>query len=215
MLLLEGQREAVDDGAQDFEQLRHPVVPLSLVHKPVEHMVDGPPYIRPVHHEFAIYTVEDGLQVVPLAGVLAVKQLQNADHEGLVNIFLGRFGVRVLAHHVPKQELVYYLQVGPSGLQGGLLLVRVVVLLIRSPRRRQRAEQVRRQHENDVLRHQLCELARARVYIVHQLQQCLPLHLLLPHIGCRVCEVECEGTEVQLTNKQQLLLRGRHLPERW
>lgn len=62
-----------------------------------------------MHHEFAIYTVEDGLQVVPLAGVLAVKQLQNADHEGLVNIFLGRFGVRVLAHHVPKQELVYYL----------------------------------------------------------------------------------------------------------
>jgi hypothetical protein len=37
----------------------------------------------PVHHEFAIDAVQDGLQVVPLPRVLAVKQLQYPHDKGL------------------------------------------------------------------------------------------------------------------------------------
>ena len=40
VLLFERQGEPVDDGAQDLQQLRHAVVPLSLVHEPVEDVVD-------------------------------------------------------------------------------------------------------------------------------------------------------------------------------
>lgn len=74
------------------------------------------------------------------------------------------------------------LEVRPGGLQGGLLLVGVVVLLVAPLARRQRAEQVGVQHEHDVLAHRLRELAGAGVYVVHQLQKRLPLHLLLPHV---------------------------------
>lgn len=37
----------------------------------------------PVHHEFAVDSVQDGLQVVPLSRVLAVKQLQYPHHKRL------------------------------------------------------------------------------------------------------------------------------------
>ena len=40
MLLLQWQRKAVDDGAQDLEELSHPVVPLRLVDEVVEDVVD-------------------------------------------------------------------------------------------------------------------------------------------------------------------------------
>jgi hypothetical protein len=40
VLLLERERESVDDGAEDLEELRHPVVPLRLVHEPVKYIVD-------------------------------------------------------------------------------------------------------------------------------------------------------------------------------
>ena len=47
MLLLQGQREAVDDGPQNLQQLRDAIVALRLVHEPVEHVVDGLPDERP------------------------------------------------------------------------------------------------------------------------------------------------------------------------
>ena len=40
VLLFERKGEAVDDRAKDLQQLRHPVVPFSLVHEPVEDVID-------------------------------------------------------------------------------------------------------------------------------------------------------------------------------
>ena len=40
VLLFEGEGEAVDDRPQDFQQLGYAVVPLRLVHEPVENVVD-------------------------------------------------------------------------------------------------------------------------------------------------------------------------------
>ena len=40
MFLLEGEREAVDDGSEDLQQLRHAVVSLRLVDEVVENVVD-------------------------------------------------------------------------------------------------------------------------------------------------------------------------------
>ena len=39
MFFFERQREAVDDGAEDLEQLCDAVVPLRLVHEPVKNVV--------------------------------------------------------------------------------------------------------------------------------------------------------------------------------
>eukprot|EP00955_Chlamydomonas_euryale_P001557 17680-Chlamydomonas_euryale.AAC.1 len=75
VLFLQRQRKAIDDGPQDLQQLCNSVVVLRLKDKAVKHIVDGLPDERPVHHELAVDAVQDGLQVVALAGVLAVKQL--------------------------------------------------------------------------------------------------------------------------------------------
>jgi hypothetical protein len=54
VLLLEGQRKAVDDAAQDLQQLRDAVVALRLKNEAVEHVVDGLADEGPVHHELAV-----------------------------------------------------------------------------------------------------------------------------------------------------------------
>ena len=40
MFFLEGEREAVDDGSEDLQQLRHAVVSLRFVDEVVENVVD-------------------------------------------------------------------------------------------------------------------------------------------------------------------------------
>jgi hypothetical protein len=63
-----------------------------------------------------------------------------------------------------------------------------------APAGRQSPEQVLAEHEDDVFRHRLCELALTRVGIVYQLKQRLPFDLLFPHMLCGVREIKREGT---------------------
>ena len=52
-------------------------------------MVDLPAYVGAQSEELAVDSVQDGLEEVPLAWVLAVKQLQHLQHKRLVNVPLG------------------------------------------------------------------------------------------------------------------------------
>ncbi len=76
MLILEGEGKAVDDAAQDLQQLRYPVVPLHLVHKLKEDVVDGAADEGAEVQELAVDAVQGGLEEVALPRVLAVKELQ-------------------------------------------------------------------------------------------------------------------------------------------
>ena len=73
MLLFERQSKAVDDGAEDLQQLSDAIVVLGLKDEPVEDVVDGLADEGAVHHELAIDAVENGLQVLALPWVLAVE----------------------------------------------------------------------------------------------------------------------------------------------
>ncbi len=57
--------------------------------------------------------MQDGLEVLALTRVLAIKELQQPHHERLVYVLLRRLGFRVIGDHVPQQELVHYLQNTP------------------------------------------------------------------------------------------------------
>mmetsp|Transcript_9698 Transcript_9698/g.33508 ORF Transcript_9698/g.33508 Transcript_9698/m.33508 type:complete len:295 (+) Transcript_9698:2722-3606(+) len=169
-----------------------------------------------MHHELPVYPVQDGLQVVPLPGVLRVEQVQQLQHKVLVNVLLRHLGVRVLAHDVPQQELVHDLKVGPRRLQRGLLLLRVKhFVLDGAPARRQRSKEVVPQHEDDVLVDRLPKLPLASVHVIDQLQQRLPLDLLLPDALGRVVKVKGERHQVQLLDEEDLPLVSRDLPEGW
>jgi hypothetical protein len=76
VLLLERECKAVDDGAEDLEQLGDAVVALRLVDKLEENVVDRPPDEGPEIEELAVYPVERRLEEVALARVLAVKELE-------------------------------------------------------------------------------------------------------------------------------------------
>ena len=93
VFLLEGYGEPVDDGTQDLQELPDAVVALGLVDEAVEYVGDGLADERPVGHELSVDPVEDGLEVVPLAGVLGVEELHELEAELLVNVFLGDLGV--------------------------------------------------------------------------------------------------------------------------
>mmetsp|Transcript_12392 Transcript_12392/g.30426 ORF Transcript_12392/g.30426 Transcript_12392/m.30426 type:complete len:213 (-) Transcript_12392:637-1275(-) len=113
VLLLQGQREPVDDGPQYLQQLSHPIVPLRLKDEAVEHVVDGLADEGPVHHELAIDAMQDGLEVVTLPWVLGVEELQQLEDKLLIDVLLGHLGICVIGDHIPQQELVDDLQVGP------------------------------------------------------------------------------------------------------
>lgn len=93
VLLLEGKGESVDDGAEDLEELRDPVVVLRLVDEAVEDVVDLLPDVRPEAQELPIYPattithpasrerwspgapVQRGLEKVALARIFRVEQV--------------------------------------------------------------------------------------------------------------------------------------------
>lgn len=54
VLFLERKGEAVDDGAQDFEQLGDTIKTLGLIDELEEDIIDGPSNIRPQVQELAI-----------------------------------------------------------------------------------------------------------------------------------------------------------------
>eukprot|EP00983_Pelagomonas_calceolata_P134309 1162049-Pelagomonas_calceolata.AAC.7 len=112
VLFFERHCKAVDDGAQDFQQLSDAVMALGFEDEAVEDVVDGLADEGPMYHELAVDAVQDGLEVVALARVLRVKQLQQLEDELLVDVLLGDLGIRVIGHDVAQQELVHNLHLG-------------------------------------------------------------------------------------------------------
>ena len=67
--------------------------------------------------------MQDGFQVVPFSWVLAVKQLNEAFRERLVQMFGHLLRSDVRAHYELQKQLINKLQVGPRLFQVGLVLV--------------------------------------------------------------------------------------------
>ncbi len=72
-------------------------------------MVDLLPDVGPHSQELPIYPVEYCLQKVPLARILAVKQLQDVQNEGLVHIMLGQGCLEVRSLQETQEESVHKL----------------------------------------------------------------------------------------------------------
>ena len=62
---------------------------------PEEDVVDVPPDVRADAQELAVDAVENGLEKISLPSVLRVKQLQELDHKGLVDVSLGQRHVQL------------------------------------------------------------------------------------------------------------------------
>ena len=110
VLLLQWQSKAVDDAAENLQQLGHPIMLTVLIpakarlgrargrgggreeswlergldsHKCVENVVDRATNEGAVRHEFAVHAVQDRFQVVSLARVLRVEQSEELHKESV------------------------------------------------------------------------------------------------------------------------------------
>jgi len=89
MFLFHWQRKPIDNTSQDLQQLENTIVPLSFKYKAVEDVVDGIPNEGPVHHVLAVNAVKNSLQILALAHVLGIKQVNEFHHKDMVNVALG------------------------------------------------------------------------------------------------------------------------------
>ncbi len=149
MLLLQGEGKAVDDGAQDLQQLGNAVEPLGFVGELEEDVVDGTTDEGPEVEEFAIYAMQGRLQKVPFPRILGIEQLEELKHKAVVDVRLGDVCVEVLAFDEAKEKLVHNLDVRPGNFQHGLVLFRIESLALRVHGRRNRAEKVLGKHADD------------------------------------------------------------------
>lgn len=209
VLLLERQREAVDDGAQDFQQLRRPMVairrrrplPLRLIHKPVEGVRDGPANKHTQRHELAVNAVEDGLEVFAFTRVLRVKQLQQRGHEVLVHNRTGHLGVRLVGHDEPAEHLVRDLHVRPRRLQPRFIVLRIQTVVGRGPHR-QGAKQVgRNRRYQGAVDFGREDIGIPRGRELHHIHQSPSLRLLPSKVRPWVAPVNLRLTEVELLDK--------------
>mmetsp|Transcript_30544 Transcript_30544/g.73209 ORF Transcript_30544/g.73209 Transcript_30544/m.73209 type:complete len:292 (-) Transcript_30544:350-1225(-) len=186
MLLLHREREPIDDTAQNFEQLGNSVVCVTLVNDLEEEILDGLADEGPQGHELAVNSVKDGLQIVTLSWILRIEEIQELEHEGVVNEPFRDLRVHVIGYHKPKEELVHNLQVRPGGLEGWLILLVIEQCIGILVHRRQGAENVGRHHGNHVLHHRLVEAIPGVVDVLNNLKQGLALGLLLLHLSVYV-----------------------------
>jgi len=143
VFLLEREREAIDDGAKDFEQLCGPVVavrrsrplPLRLVHETVEGVGNGTADENAERHELPVDPVEDGLQVLPLPRVFRVKQRQQRGDKRLIYHRAGHLGVRLVGDDEAAEHFIGNLHMGPSRLQARLVILSVEPIVCCRPDR--------------------------------------------------------------------------------
>lgn len=223
VLLLHGQCESVDDAAEDLQQLADAAVPLRLEDEPAEDVADSLADEGAVDHELAVDAVEDGLEVLALARVPGVEEVEDAKHEGVVDEALGDLGVRVGGDDVAEEELVDKLEVGPGGVEKDVLFLGIgggggglgAGVLVGG--RGQAAEDVGGDGADQLLLHRLGEAVGAGLDEVNELREVPPLDLPLTGAaeGDHVGEVEDDGAQPELTDEEGLPLPRGDVTEEW
>ncbi len=202
VLVLEREREAVDDGAENLEQLRDAIVAVGFVDEAEENVVDGATDEGAKGHEVAVDTVQNGLQVVALARILRVKELEETQHKGLAKVLVEELGVCLGGSGEAKEELVDDLKVHPVGLGLGLVLLWVELALCLVRVRRERAEEVVGEHLKDVRELVLRKGGLEDGKVADELEQCGALDLLV--LGVLLCVAVLRGLEYVRAQPQLL-----------
>lgn len=213
MLLLQRQSETVDNRAQNFQQLSNAVKPLRFVCELEEYVVDGATDERSQVQELAIDTVKRRLEEVSLARVLRVKELQKLQHEAMVNVRLGNVGVEVLAFDKAQEELVDNLNVRPSNLQDGFVLLRIESFSLGVHRGRNGSEEVLGEHFDNSRVHWLRNDLTVISDVVEQFVEGESLDLLGFHVTTGIIEVKNDVALVNLLHEELLASVGGNFVE--
>ena len=105
MFFAQRHREPVDDAAKDFKDFRQALMPAHLVDHAVEDVVELFADVGAQHEKFAVHPVDDGLEKVTFAGVLAIEELQQLEHEGVVDVLDGHLSLQATNCISIRQQL--------------------------------------------------------------------------------------------------------------
>lgn len=119
-------------------------MPFAFVDEVEEDIVDASTNGRTKVEEFAVYSVECGLEEVTFPGVFGVEQLEEIEDKGLVNVSLGQVGVEVWALDKSQEKFVYNFEVWPCEFQNWLVFLWVVGISGWIDRRGYRTEEIDR-----------------------------------------------------------------------
>mmetsp|Transcript_26369 Transcript_26369/g.72812 ORF Transcript_26369/g.72812 Transcript_26369/m.72812 type:complete len:279 (-) Transcript_26369:30-866(-) len=164
-----------------------------------------------MRHEFTINAMQNGFKIITLTRILAVKEFHELEAKLLVHIFLGRFGVDLRADNEAEEEFISNLQVGPSRLQHGLVLLGVKVIGCR----RQRTANIGRHHRHQVPHDGFGEnlLTCRCVNVVDKFQESLALHIFSTFVGRGIIKGENDTAQFELHDKKFFALCGWSIAE--
>lgn len=114
--------ESRDDRGKDVKQLCSSIKLMSLVDQSVERLIDGLTDHLAARNQLRVEFVQDVLQVVPLDGLLRVKEFEELLHELRRHVDLKALHVDRLVDDQLQEELVDALDVGPGRVHLILLL---------------------------------------------------------------------------------------------
>ena len=122
VLLAQGHREPTDYARQDVQELRGAVELEVLVGQRVEGVRDGLADHLAARDQLGVEPVQDVLEVLALARLLGVEQLQELLDEGVRDENAQRAHLRGLVHNQLQEEVVDRLQVRPGGVHQRLVV---------------------------------------------------------------------------------------------
>ena len=143
MLFLQWCSETIDNRPENLKQLRNTVMPLRLVNKLEEHVVDRTPDKCTQVQELPVNAVERRFEEVALPRVFRVEQFKKIKHELLVDIPFCDVGVEIRGLDKPKEEFVNDLKMRPCKLENRLILFRIKCVSRRIGLRGYRTEEIR------------------------------------------------------------------------
>jgi hypothetical protein len=75
--------------------------------------------------EFAVNSMKSRLQEIALARVLRIKELQEVQYEGLIDVSFGQVRVEIWAFDESEEKLIDNLKVRPCQFKDGLVFFRI------------------------------------------------------------------------------------------
>ena len=125
VLCLDGDAEAVDDGAEDLQEFADAVERDLLVDEAVELVRDGCADERTAGPVARVDAVEDGLEGVALAVVFGVEEVDEEADEVDRDEVDGCFRIHLVRQHKAEEDLVHILKMSPHGVIERLFFFRI------------------------------------------------------------------------------------------
>jgi hypothetical protein len=120
-LLLKGKCKSIYGTSEDFQEFANTIVTFRLIDKSVEDVGNGPTNKGTATREFSVDAMQNGLEIIALWRILAIKDFDQLQAKLLIDIFLGSHGIDFGRNNKAEKEFIGNLQMRPGRFQDGFI----------------------------------------------------------------------------------------------